>query len=339
MPRVVAVPDKFRGTLSAAEAAQAIAQAAGELGWECDVVPVSDGGEGFLDVFLAEGATRRHSTVRGPFGQPVEAEWLFCRPADRSAQTWAVIESAQAAGLSLVGGAGSNDPVRAGTAGVGQLIDAAVWAGASQVIVGMGGSASTDGGLGAVEALEWRGPASAEVVVACDVQTRFCDAAAVFSPQKGATREQVELLRERLCRLAQLYQERCGADVRDLAGGGAAGGLAGGLAALGARLVPGLELVSERLELAKRIARADLVVTGEGYLDRQSFAGKVVGGVLRLARHAGVPVLVVAGDAEPGLPVRYVSLVDRFGAKRARVEAAACLKAVVADRLGRGRGA
>jgi glycerate kinase len=200
----------------------------------------------------------------------------------------------------------------------------------------MGGTATTDGGLAAVEALAPSGrPPNVELLVACDVGTKFLDAAAIFSAQKGAAPAQVELLGRRLERVAQLYEERFGVNVRDLPGGGAGGGLAGGLAALGAKLVPGFDLVADRLSLAERIATADLVVTGEGYLDGQSFAGKVVGGVARLAGLAGVPVLVVAADGDPDVSEPYVSLVDCFGAERAWSSPGDCITQVVEDRLAR----
>jgi glycerate kinase len=333
----VASPDKYRGTLPARGAAEAIARAAAQAGWECDIAPVSDGGEGFLDVFATLGV-RRRARVSGPLGRDVGAEWLSGREELYPRRQWAVLESALVIGHALVGGPESNDPVRATTTGVGELIEAALTAGARQLVVGMGGSATTDGGLGAVEALFPPGLAGVELLVACDVETRFLDAAAVFAPQKGATPAQVELLRRRLARVAQLYEERFGIDVRDLPGSGAAGGLAGGLAALGARLLPGFDLVADRLELAERISRADLVVTGEGYLDQQSFAGKAVGGVVRLAAAAAVPVLVVAGDGAAEAPVPFVSLVERFGSARARACTADCLTEVVAGRLAAGRG-
>jgi glycerate kinase len=340
LPRVVAAPDKFRGALTAREAAEAIARGARRAEWACDLAPLSDGGEGFLDVFAGWG-NRRTERVVGPLGQPVEAQWLLGRGPDDPAQLTAVVETATAIGITLAGGPSGNDPVRASSKGAGQLVLAAVRAGARQVVVGMGGSATTDGGLGAVEVLAARGrPVGTELLVACDVGTRFVEAAAEFSPQKGAVPRAVELLERRLERVAQLYRERFGVDVRALPGGGAAGGLAGGLAAIGARLVPGFDLVAERLALAERIAGADLVVTGEGYLDRQSFAGKAVGGVVGLAAGAGVPVLVVVGDVEPGTEAgagaSYVSLVRRYGADRAFSAAAACISEVVGDWLAPG---
>jgi len=339
---LLAAPDKFRGTLSASGAAGAIARAATERGWSFDLAPVSDGGEGFLDVFASYG-TRQVARVAGPLGAPVEAAWLLGPDPEPSSRSLGVVESALAIGLQVVGGPEANDPLRASSAGAGQLVALAVKKGASQVLVGLGGSATTDGGLGAVEALAPNGQLPrAEILVACDVETKFLDAAAVFGPQKGATPAQVELLARRLERVAQLYDERFGVNVREVPGTGAAGGLAGGLVALGAKLVPGFELVAEKLALAERVAAADLVVTGEGRLDRQSFAGKAVGGMLRLAASAGVPVLVVVGDVDPqarkelslaeGRPT-VVSLVERFGADDARARTAECLFEVVREHL------
>jgi glycerate kinase len=290
-----------------------------------------------LDAFSELGAAQV-ARVRGPLGQTVQARWVLWRDPDSPERPVAFVESALAIGLSLVGGAAGNDPVQASSAGLGQLVAAAIRAGAKQVVIGVGGSATTDGGLGAVEALAPNGrPPNAEVIVACDVETKFLDAAAVFSPQKGAGPTQVALLGRRLERVAQLYADRFGVDVRDMPSGGAAGGLAGGLAAIGATLVPGFDLVADKLALAERIAHADLVVTGEGYLDDQSFAGKVVGGVVRLAAAAGVPVLVVAGDGRTRDGVPFISLVERFGPERAWSAAAGCISEAVADWLVHGR--
>jgi glycerate kinase len=335
-PRILAAPDKYRGTLTAAEAATAIAEAARRVGWDCDLAPVSDGGEGFLDVFGALGG-RQVTRVAGPLGSPVDAPWLLGRDPDDGARNIAIVEAARAVGLTLAGGRSGNDPVGASSTGVGQLIAAAIRSGARHVVVGMGGSASTDGGLGAVDALAPGGRLpGVKLTVACDVQTRFVDAAVDFGPQKGAAPAQVELLRRRLEKVAQLYLERFGTDVRDVPGSGSAGGLAGGLAALGATLVPGFDYVAERMSLAERAADVDLVVTGEGFIDRQSFVGKAVGGVVELAQQAGVPVLVVAGDGEPDLETAYVSLVGRFGRQRAMEATAECITEVVASRLAEG---
>ncbi|MFV1991207.1 MAG: glycerate kinase, partial [Acidimicrobiales bacterium] len=214
--------DKFRGTLSAAAAVEAAAlgvrDAAPEA--ECSVIPLADGGEGTLDVL---GGANRTSQVTGPLGAPVSASW-------RLDGVVAVIEMAQASGLELAGGAEGNDPLEATTAGTGQLISAAVSAGARRVIVTLGGSATTDGGLGALEAIrpiEQLTPI--EIVAACDVETLFCDAAEVFAPQKGASDAQVKFLTRRLKLLATRYDDEFGRDVTTLVGGGAAGGLGGAL--------------------------------------------------------------------------------------------------------------
>ena len=323
---VVAAPDKFRGTATAAEVAAAMATAVQALGHTCDQVPMADGGEGTLDVL---GGPNRTTVVTGPLGEPVEAGWRLDRRR-------AVIEMARASGLALAGGAEGNDPVAATTTGTGELIAGAVESGASRVLVAVGGSATTDGGLGALRALyplqRLRG---VELVVACDVRTRFVDAARVFAPQKGATPAQVRLLTGRLERLADVYLHDHGVDVRDLDGSGAAGGLAGGLAAAGARLEAGFEVVAEETELFDRLEHADLVITGEGFLDAESFDGKTVGGVAGLAAQLAIPVLAVAGDCFDGADqlIDAVSLVDRFGDDRARHDTLACIRAAVTERL------
>jgi glycerate kinase len=187
-------------------------------------------------------------------------------------------------------------------------------------VVSLGGSATTDGGLGAVDVLAPYAPFDGadgrpEVLVACDVRTAFGEAAAVFGPQKGATPAEIVELTHRLQGLAASYRERFGVDVTLIEGAGAAGGLGGGLAALGARLLPGFGLVAEHIGLADAIAAADAVVTGEGRLDAESFNGKVVGGVLELAARAGVPVLVVAGAVDDDVKGRVpnVCLLEQFG--------------------------
>jgi len=324
--RLLAAPDKFRGTLTAAEAARAIAAGAATAGWSADELPLADGGEGTLD---ALGGGNRATAVTGPLGAPVEAAW-------RLADGVAVIEAARASGLAVAGGRERNDPVRATTRGTGELVAAALAAGATRVIVGVGGSATTDGGLGAVEVLRDQAPFAVPVQVCCDVETRFVDAAAVFGPQKGATAAQVEELTARLRELAVRYRDELGVDVSALPRAGAAGGLAGGLAALGAELAPGFEVIADAVGLDEAIGLADLVVTGEGFLDRTSFAGKVVGGVLRRAERQGVRALVVAGAGEPGALARVggaLSLVERFGRARAWADAGGCLTEAVGEEL------
>ena len=324
--RVVAAPDKFRGTARAADVARAIADAARACGWTCDELPLADGGEGTL---AALGGANRTAVVTGPLGDLVEAGWQL---RDRRA----VIEMAAASGLALVGGAEGNDPIAASTYGTGELIAAAVDAGARRILVGVGGSATTDGGLGALRALfplpRLRG---VEMEVACDVRTTFLDAADLFAPQKGATAAQVALLRRRLQRLVQVYVEDYGVDVLELPGSGAAGGLAGGLAAAGATLVEGFDLVADEVGFDDAIEGADLVITGEGFLDAQSFEGKVVGGVVERAAAAGVPVLVVAGEVYDDAAARVdaVSLVEQFGEERAMTQTLECVRDVVSARL------
>ena len=324
--RVLAAVDKFKGTATAAEVAAAIGHACWELGHDCVELPVADGGEGTLE---ALGGPNRTSTVTGPLGDPVQAEWRFHRGT-------AVIEMARASGLTLVGGAERNDAMAATTTGTGELIDHALDLGAKRIIVCLGGSATTDGGLGCVRAVTSPHRLRAvQLLVACDVQTLFVDAAPVFAPQKGATPAQVRLLAGRLERVAQMYREQFGADVRGLPGSGAAGGLAGGLVALGGRLVPGFDLVADEVDLHDHIVAADLVVTGEGFLDEQSFEGKVVGGVQAWCAAAGRPVAAVVGDAAPEVAgrVRHRSLVRDHGPERAVREPLWCIEHSTAELL------
>jgi glycerate kinase len=309
--RLLAAPDKFRGTLTAREAAAAIAAGAARAGWDAVQLPLADGGEGTLDVL---GGGNRCTIVTGPLGEPVEAAWRL------EEDGTALIEAARACGLLLAGGPDRNDPLAATSRGVGELVAAAVAEGAQRIVVTVGGVASTDGGTSAVEAL----PASLPPLeVACDVDARFLDAADVFAPQKGATPEQVEILRERLAQL----------DVPDLPGAGAAGGLAGGLAAAGARLLPGFDFVARRLGFDARLREADLLVTGEGRLDATSFTGKVVGRALERAAAAGVDALVVAGEVAAESGIDAISLVERYGPERAFGDPAECLVEVVANAL------
>jgi len=290
MVSALVCPDKFKGTLRADAAAAAMAAGLGRAGFtEVASLPLADGGEGTLDVLLAaRGGSRRTATVTGPLGDPVDAEWGLL------AGGVAVVEMARASGLALV--PRDRDPLRASTRGTGELIAAALRAGARRVIVGVGGSATTDGGLAALEALGWSFGA-VPVTVACDVTTLFLDAANVFAPQKGASAAQVALLTRRLATLADQYEQRTGVDVRSIPGAGAAGGLAGGLAAIGAELEPGFEVVAGAAGLEGALEGIELVMTGEGRLDSTSFDGKVVGGVLDWATDAGVPhAAVIAGQ-------------------------------------------
>jgi glycerate kinase len=290
---VLCCPDKFRGSLTAGEAAAALAAGVRRAGGVPIALPLADGGEGTLDVLCPDPADRRPQSVTGPLGERIDAEWGMHG-------TTAVVEMARASGLALV--EGENDPVHATTRGTGELIRAAIEKKATRVIVAVGGSATVDGGLGALEALGFD-LHGVTVDVACDVATPFLDAPRVFGPQKGATPTDVERLEQRLAALAERYRDELGVDVRSLPGGGAAGGLAGGLAALGARLVPGAALVADAVGLRAVLGAASLAITGEGRFDATSLAGKVVGHVLGEARPLDVPVAVVAGAADwTGLP-------------------------------------
>lgn len=294
---------------------------------------MSDGGEGFVD---AVGGPNRSNRVTGPLGRKVDAAW-------RLQGDEAFIEMATASGLALVGGPARNDALAATSRGTGELIAEAITTGARRVVVGLGGSASTDGGLGCYEILASDPRRSKlELVAACDVMVPFADALG-FAAQKGATSAQIKLLDGRLERVAQIYESDCGVDVRQLAGAGAAGGLGGGLAALGARLVPGIEVVADLARLEDRIAAADLLVTGEGLLDDHSFEGKAVGWLLQRAGALRVPALVVVGDRDvERLPdwvdagsVDVVSLVERYGREEARSNTLGCIEAVVNEHLRR----
>lgn len=306
-------PDKFRGTLTAAAAAEAMSRGLRTAGFESvRSVPLADGGEGTIDALLeARGGARRRTLVTGPLGDAVEAEWAVLPDGT------AVIEMSKASGLALV--RDRNDPLRASTRGTGELIAAAARSGARRIIVGVGGSATTDGGLAAVEVLGWS-LAGLDVTVACDVSTVFADAARVYGPQKGATEAQVALLSRRLGQLSNAFLERTGFDVTVVEGGGAAGGLAGGLAAIGATVEPGFDVVARAAGLEAALEGVSLVVTGEGKLDATSFEGKVVGGVLEWAADQGTPHLaVIAGqvtnEAREELSVRadvqVLALTDR----------------------------
>lgn len=324
---VVASPDKYRGTLTASSAARAMADGARSLGFPVVEMPLADGGEGTLEVL---GGGNRTSQVTGPLGTPVVADW-------RIEGETAVIEMARASGLALVGGPSGNDPIRATTRGTGELLHAAISSGARKIIVGVGGSATTDGGEGAIEALDRRPFALDKVTVevACDVTTGFVDAARVYGPQKGADPLAVTELTRRLQLLAESYLGEFGVDVNKEPRAGAAGGLAGGLLALGASLRSGFDLVADTLGFDTAIADAELIVTGEGRVDATSFAGKVVGEVLDRSARAGVAAVIVAGDVEPGTPVPAdtISLVERCGAHRAFSDTAACLTDAVRSLL------
>ena len=317
--KVLAAVDKFRGTATAAQVATAIGHACWQLGHDCVERPLADGGEGTLD---ALGGANRTTLVTGPLGKPVQAPWRLHRGT-------AVIEMACASGLLLAGGKEKNDPIAATTTGTGELIDAALDLGAKRIIVCLGGSATNDGGLGAVKAIQT--PArlkGVEFVVACDVTTQFTDAAKVFGPQKGASPAQVQFLTTRLEKLVQVYQQNYGVDVSEISGAGAAGGLAGGLAALGAQLVPGFDLVAEEVELDVLLSDIDMVITGEGFMDSESFAGKVVGSMAELASERKIQIAAICGEIHPDVRshINSVSLVETFGRDEAFARPLHCIE-------------
>ncbi|MCP9487138.1 MAG: glycerate kinase [Gaiellaceae bacterium MAG52_C11] len=314
--KVVVAPDTFSGSLAAAAAASAIA-----AGWssvrpqdELVLVPMADGGDGTVDVVAAavSGAQRRETEVLDARGRPAIAAWLAL-PDGR-----ALLESAQACGLARLA-ADERDPATATSFGVGQLVLAARAAGHRTVVIGLGGSATVDGGVGAARALGHslasrggelvhadRGtPLGATVVVAADVSSPLLGpdgAVARFALQKGASAAQLPSLERALSRLADVVErDLAGGPWRELAGAGAAGGLGFGLAAFcGARIAPGAQIVADLVELPAALESAALVVTGEGKLDRQTATGKVPAHVLRLARRREVKAFAIAGRLEDG---------------------------------------
>jgi glycerate kinase len=353
MSRLLAAPDKFRGTATAGQAAVAMARGATSLGWTARQIPLADGGEGLLDALGALGGERETIEVEGPLGGPVPAAWLRIGAV-------AVVEMAQASGLVLAGGAEGNDPLRASTRGTGQLVVAAARSltqarrsgpssgddrsGAGTVVVGLGGSATTDGGWAALSAIEEAGGlGEVKLVGACDVDVGFVEAAPRFGPQKGADDAQVVELAERLEDLARRYRGRYGIDVRSVAGAGAAGGLGGAIVALGGRLRSGYDVVTELLGFGDALRASRVVVTGEGAFDDTSLLGKVVGSVLRDASSANVPVVVIAGQASAGASAvasrsgaTVVSLTERFGPERALEDTVRCIEESVVACLGTG---
>ncbi|GAA0400773.1 MULTISPECIES: glycerate kinase family protein [Micromonospora] len=347
--RVLLCPDKFAGTLSAPQVAAAVADGWREIAPDDDLLvrPLADGGPGFIDVLATALPGRRVPVATvDPLGRPVPGEILLT---DDGATAW--LESAQACGLHLLD-AGERDPKTTTSYGLGLLITAAVEAGARTVVVGLGGSATNDGGagmlaaLGAVAlddtgtALPYGGAALTAVatldgaprlrdvrlIAATDVDNPLLGlhgASSVFGPQKGADRADVLLLDAALQRWAEVLQQQvpgCPSSLGALPGGGAAGGIGAALLALGGRCESGIGLVSRAVGLNAALDGVDLVITGEGKFDHQSLRGKVVAGVAGAARDQGVPCVVLAGQvstgrreaASVGVTEAY-SLVEHFG--------------------------
>ncbi len=291
LPALVA-PDSFKGTFRAGEVAAALARGLRAGGLDAIELPVADGGEGTMDVLSrALRAERRTATVSDPLGRPVQA--VFALLGDGAT---AIVETAQASGLGMVAEA-ERDAYAASTRGTGELIAAAAGAGATTVLVTVGGSATTDGGAGAVEALDAAG-VSPQLEVLCDVRTAWEDAPRVFGPQKGADPGTVRRLQERLEALAAASPR----DPRGVPMTGAGGGLSGGLwAHHGAKLLAGALYVLDAIGFDDRMREAAFVVTGEGGLDRQTRQGKAVGELATRCRQAGVAchAVVARNDLEP----------------------------------------
>jgi glycerate 2-kinase len=289
---ILVAPDSFKGTLSARDVAGAVRRGLEQGGWEVDPCPVADGGEGTLDVLLAAlGGELVTVSATDPLGREIDA--AFGLSDDGAGRRVAIVETAAASGLGLVAPE-ERDPVAASTRGTGELIVAAALAGATTIYLGVGGSATTDGGAGAIEAIEEVGGlGEARLVVLSDVRTPFEQAASVYGPQKGAGDAEVRRLTSRLHALARRFDR----DPRGVPMTGAAGGLSGGLwARFGAALVPGAAFVLDLLDFDRRMREARAVVTGEGRLDQQSLAGKAVSEVATRARQAGVPCHAIVGQ-------------------------------------------
>jgi glycerate 2-kinase len=319
MRQILVAPDSFKGTFPAPAVAAAIGRGLERAGFPPpDLCPVADGGEGTLGALLtALGGETAGASVSDPLGRPVRAGFGLLEDGGT-----AVVEVAEASGLGRVALA-ERDAEAASSRGTGELIAAAVERGARVVLVAAGGSATTDGGSGAIEAIEEAGGLrGAKLVVLCDVRTPFEDAARVFAPQKGADAAMARRLAKRLERLAGGWPR----DPRGVPGSGAAGGLAGGLwSVLGAVLEPGAPFVLEALDYDVRMRAAAAVVVGEGRLDETSLQGKALGEAATRARQSGVPCFaIVGGDGLGAFGARVLDL-QRVAEARtlAEIEAAA----------------
>lgn len=278
---------------------------------DVDVLPLADGGEGTLDVLLgAIGGERRAVDTMDARGRAIVAEWGWLTDGT------AVVESAGAAGLGQV--ADDLEAMEASTAGLGRVVAAVIQQRPRRMIITVGGTASTDGGLGLLDEIGWslRG---VETIVACDVRTKFLDAATTFAPQKGATPPQVAQLTSRLEQLAARYAAN-GRDIRHLPGAGAGGGLAGGLAAIGSKVRSGFDVVAEAVRFEQRLGQVAAVVTGEGRLDLSSLDGKVVGGVLQAAALRKLHRAVIVGETAVSVVKQLTAESVYVGALRTMVD-------------------
>ncbi len=285
MPRALVAPDKFKGTFSAPEVAAAIA-----AGWpsEFELCPVADGGEGTAQSLLdAWGGRWVETGASDPLGRSIVSSYALLGDGER-----AIVEVASASGLRLLA-ADERDAVGATSRGTGELVADAISRGAETVYVACGGSATTDGGAGLLEAID---PDAARLIAVCDTDIPFERAAEVFAPQKGADAAQVEDLTRRLEALAAELPR----DPRGVAMSGGAGGIAGGLWAHGAELAPGAPFVLDALDFDRRLRTADLVITGEGALDPTTLTGKAPAEVASRAGAAGIPCHAIVGRNELG---------------------------------------
>jgi glycerate 2-kinase len=284
---ILAAPDSFKGTLSARDVAAALARGLRAAGHAAVELPMGDGGEGTMDALVAVlGGEPRTAVVTDPLGRAVEATFALLPDGET-----AIVETAQASGLWRVG-EGERDAWAASTRGTGELIAAAAKAGASKVVVTVGGSATTDGGIGAIEALDEAG-VEVELDVLCDVRSAWEDAPRLYGPQKGADPATVARLERRLDELAR----KAPRDPRGVPHTGSAGALSGGLWGFrGARLFPGAAYVLDALRFDERLREARFVVTGEGRLDTQTLEGKVVAEVAARCSRAGVACHAVVGQ-------------------------------------------
>lgn len=330
--RVLIAPDSFGDTLTAVEAVEAIA-----AGWsaarpadELVHAPQSDGGPGFVDVLATAGGEVQLTVAEGPLGGAVTARWLL------DGDT-AYLESAQACGLGLLGGLPTPESaVRAQSRGVGQLLVAAIDSGASQIVVGLGGSSCTDGGRGLVAVLGGLSAARVrlqriDLVAATDVENPMLGtegAAHVFGPQKGADAAAIALLESRNTEWADQLRAATGRDVAESVGAGAAGGIGGALLALGARRISGARVVADRTKQDEQLASADLVITGEGRFDEQSLRGKLVIALAESARAHSVRTLVLAGQVDVERPRMQSAGIDRV---LSMADAAGSVEAAISD--------
>ena len=347
MKKIVLAPDSFKGTLTSRQVCEEITKAAGKVFPGCQVkaVPVADGGEGSVEAFLtAMGGERKELAVQGPFGEKMTGFYGLVE----GGRT-AIIEMAACAGLPLA--EGRLDPERATTYGVGQLMVDAARSGCGKIILGLGGSCTNDGGCGAAAAAGARffrkdgeafvptggtlgeiagmdltglrrAFAGVEIVAMCDIDNPLygeAGAAYIFGPQKGADPAMAERLDQNLQALEQVVKQALGVNLAQMPGAGAAGGMGYGMAAFfGAKLQPGIETVLDTVNFDRLLEGANLVFSGEGRLDAQSVRGKVVAGVARRAKAAGVPLVALVGQIGQGFePMYELGLTAVFSINRA----------------------